>query len=283
MAGPDDMPQRFSEEEVQTLLRKAIERQEADRQRHAHLDHGLTLAEIKQIAAEAGVEPRYVTAAAADLRNSASRPEKTSIWGGPLKFEITRIIPGVLTVEKIGALTGAIREDRPRDRGHLEVLGHSFDWTSGRQSGENYHIRAETQQDQTRLHLSFNLSNIAPVFYLPSMFAVMLAFPLLAVEQELIAGGLVALLALLLTFGMRMALNAYARSKVSKLEALAEKLTKIAEERTPAEARPAPAQPLPEAPRTPEATPPLLDLDDAEDVPSDAPTRRRRSIYGSLD
>ena len=288
MAGPDHPPQRFSEEEVQLLLRKAIERQEADRAQHAHLHDGLTLDEIQHIAAEAGIEPRYVAAALADLKHPATPSAEIPFYGGPVTFSMTRTLPGKLTVEKIATLTAAIREAFEKDRGHLEVLGNRFEWTTSRQSGDGVYVRAQSEGEQTTMRLGYNLSNQAVVYFLPSLMVMMLALPVLFVDQNVLIGSLLIVLAILATFGMRLALNAYARGKIRKLEALADEMGTLMEaaEATPipeATSIPDAPQPLPEAPRTSEKTPPLFDLDAAEEPSADAPTRPRRSIYGSLD
>ena len=84
---------------------------------------------------------------------------------------------------------------------------------------------------------------------------------------------------------MRLALDAYARSKIKRLEKLADRMAEIAQDLRTAEAGPTREAPQPEptTTRTPEANPPLLDLEAPDEAPADAPTRRRRSIYGSLD
>ena len=116
------MPDRlYSEAEVQALLRQA-----ADRQRrlgptdHAH---GLTLAEVEAIAAEAGLDPAHVRAAA-----RLGPDEEVKRWlGAPRQVRRRRTVEGPLTEEAWVDVVQDLRRTFEED-GTATQLGGTREW-----------------------------------------------------------------------------------------------------------------------------------------------------------
>ena len=88
------------------MLKRATELQGA--QGPAGGTSGLSLDELEQIAAEAGIDPNYVKAAALELeegRTDTSYP----VWGGPTSIDLERIVEGEMTEAKWEEAVGEIR------------------------------------------------------------------------------------------------------------------------------------------------------------------------------
>ncbi|MBT8400282.1 MAG: hypothetical protein KJO98_07385, partial [Rhodothermia bacterium] len=91
MSEPRDDERLFGEEDVAKILKSASERQATRKAPNA----GLTLEELKQVAAEAGIDPRHVADAAKEItapgisavpnaQVTASASDQPNFWGGPL-------------------------------------------------------------------------------------------------------------------------------------------------------------------------------------------------------
>lgn len=95
-------PPRFSEQEMALILRRAAELQEG-------MDESpeRSLAEIQEIAAEAGIEPSYVAAAAAEMRRPREAP---GVLGAPTRFHSECLVPGELPSHALAAMVDCVRQ-----------------------------------------------------------------------------------------------------------------------------------------------------------------------------
>src|SRR5690348_872615 len=96
--------QRFTEQEMALILKRAAELQE-------HADgRGVTrsLGEIAEIAAEVGIDRTFVDEAIAELRQPLVR---ASWLGAPTRFHEERTIPGTLTPDEIRGLLDRARSE----------------------------------------------------------------------------------------------------------------------------------------------------------------------------
>lgn len=102
-----DMPspsQRYSEQEMALILKRAAELQEGADGKGAHR----TLAEIQEIAAEVGIDAPFVSEAVAELE----RPRPRVGWlGAPTRFHEERSVAGSLGSTAIGELLDQARAE----------------------------------------------------------------------------------------------------------------------------------------------------------------------------
>ncbi|HEU4883177.1 MAG TPA: hypothetical protein VFT45_13045 [Longimicrobium sp.] len=119
---PDPDGRRYADDETALILRRAAELQGT-----AQPPHSPTLPDLQQIADEAGIEPRYVRQAAAELAAS-SRAGGMADSATDLRLE--RVLPGEIPVSAFDALVEAIRSATGM-AGQATVLGRGFTWTSG--------------------------------------------------------------------------------------------------------------------------------------------------------
>ncbi len=115
----------FSDEEVARILRTAADLQE----RSAAPGQGgrLTLEDLRQIAAEAGIDPRYVDMAATDSQTPAVR-ESSTLAGGDYSWSVHRTVYGEVAEEDRDRVVRAIRSVI-RAKGELEDMYGRMEWS----------------------------------------------------------------------------------------------------------------------------------------------------------
>lgn len=126
MSDPIARPRRFDEREIARILERA-----AELQQRAPLEPtaatGLTLTELEQVAAEAGIDPRHVRAAASALEQDA--PVAGAVLGAPLRVELERTVDREVQPAAYEALAALIR-DTLASPGYPSTLGKGFEWAS---------------------------------------------------------------------------------------------------------------------------------------------------------
>ena len=85
-------PRKYSEDEVGLILRRATEMQRAEPT--APDPTGLTLGELEEIAAEAGIDPRLLRRAASELQAAGPQTFVSRVTGAPVSIEIERWVDG---------------------------------------------------------------------------------------------------------------------------------------------------------------------------------------------
>ena len=99
--------ERFSEQQLGEILRRAAERQEG---LAGEPDGRFSLAEIQQIAAEVGISPAHVAAAAVEVTHR-SPPPPPSALGAPTSFRFERWLDGEIPRSAIGELFDIARRE----------------------------------------------------------------------------------------------------------------------------------------------------------------------------
>jgi hypothetical protein len=132
MSESDRGPRRYSEEEVGLILRRATEIQRAEPA--APDPAGLTLAELEEIAGEAGIDPALLRRAANELHSLRPATAGSRLAGAPLAIELERVVDGELPPERLEDLVPTIVAATP-GRGTASAVGRSLTWSS--QEGSN--------------------------------------------------------------------------------------------------------------------------------------------------
>lgn len=113
---------RYDEEEVALILRNAID---PAYRGPSESSHGLTLAEVKEIAAEVGIDAKVVETAANTLEIRSSRTAHP-LLGAPMTYQYEQWVEGRISAEDYADLMLAIRRVMQRhgivntDRGELD-------------------------------------------------------------------------------------------------------------------------------------------------------------------
>lgn len=129
--GPPMSEARYTDEEVSLILREAMEADEARR------DAGLTLAQLKEIAAEVGVDPAAVESAALAVRarRHARMAGEGGAWRTTTRYETA--VRGRVAPEHHAALIRAIRAALGRKGVATEEFG-ALEWRARDAFGGRY-------------------------------------------------------------------------------------------------------------------------------------------------
>ncbi len=127
MTEPTPSPRRYSEKEVGLILRRATEMQRAEPS--APDPAGLTLAELQEIAVEAGIDPALLEEAAHELESVPPRTLDARLAGAPIRLEVERIVPGELPPEYLQDLVPTIQKGTA-GQGTATAVGSTLTWSS---------------------------------------------------------------------------------------------------------------------------------------------------------
>jgi len=121
---------RFDDEEVARILERAAELQHRAPLAPPDIS-GMTLAQLEQVATEAGIDPQHVRDAAAALERETRTPALpgASLLGAPMRLELERTVEGEIPAGASEALAETIRATIPNP-GYVSTLGKSFEWNS---------------------------------------------------------------------------------------------------------------------------------------------------------
>ena len=161
MASDDRRPpsRRYDDEAVRSVLELATKIQEEEAGRGRGPDgEGLTLAQIQEAAAEAGIDPEYVQRAAARMDYFES-PEPGLQWAGtPLTIRTERIIPGEITHEDFWQVPAEMdAQYNSLGPGSVKMAGRTLTWKSAEGGDRSIQVTVASRMGETRIHASEDL------------------------------------------------------------------------------------------------------------------------------
>jgi hypothetical protein len=160
---------RFNDEEVALIIKRAAELQQTE-QIADEPASALTLAEVEQIAKEAGIDPALIRRAAQtlDRPGEANRP---SPWAGaPTRLVFERVVDGEISPDEHENLIDIIRRTMG-DNGIPSVFGRTLAWTSGAQGsrrqshGRQVDVSVVSRGGVTTIRIEEELRNIAGALF----------------------------------------------------------------------------------------------------------------------
>jgi hypothetical protein len=161
--------ERYGTDEMRQVIARAAEL-EATRDTE---EGALSVGGVERAAAEAGIPPAEVRAAARDIQQSGPRPvpESSGRWtwlsGRRTKIVIDRTIPGEVPVREFPYLVEEIRIALGTV-GLVGTLGSSLTWSTsppGQGTGRNVQITVSARDGQTRLRIEEQMANTAGGLY----------------------------------------------------------------------------------------------------------------------
>ncbi len=267
MAEGSDKARIYDEKAVSAILKRASQLQAKSKQDGGF---GLSLAELKQIAADAGIDPRFVAVAASEFIHP-EEPE-SNWWGGPLSFSLEWTVDGEIddiVWEEIVVETRRYF----KDTGEVRSWSNSREWAHSGRNGVQAHLTATSREGITRLSLFWAEPAMAVAAYIPLLVLSLLMLPI--IFEALALSGLAGAAVWFTGFGVLFMLARWFMSHLSsgKRQDLAElkgRLEQLASEMI------RPTQSLEAAPPEPETGQRLdLDLDDMDPEPRDRRGRTR--------
>ena len=127
MSDPSQLTgRRFNEKEVAAIIKRASELQQVETT--SEPSGGMSLAELEQIAREAGLDPALVRRAASDLDTRVTDREPSAFFGAPTVLVLERTIDGEVSPEEYESLVLEIQRELG-GVGSASTLGRSLVWT----------------------------------------------------------------------------------------------------------------------------------------------------------
>jgi hypothetical protein len=184
-AGPDEEPERrervdvpvaraqpgaesearYSEKQVAQILQRAAQLEQG----RALQKPELSLAEVEEIAREAGLDPSLIRIAAQSLEGTAREQSLGArIAGAPLRRVFERVIDGALTQalhEQLnGDLRAALRAENPRQSPQISSVGRTLT-VSARMSTGVIEIELTPRGNKTLLRIDVSCSQLAGGYF----------------------------------------------------------------------------------------------------------------------
>ena len=153
---------RFTDREVREILKRAVEKSPS---RALAKGDGVSLAELKAIGAEVGIDAGRLEEAARSV--ALDHGNRTNAFlGGPSSISFERTVPGELTPEDTPEVLATIRRTM-RQQGEAEVIHGSLEWNAKGEIGSR-HVTLSSKDGTTTISGATNLTNLAIVTYLPA-------------------------------------------------------------------------------------------------------------------
>ena len=151
---------RYNDREIALILKKAAERQEDVAPREG----GYSLAELEEIAAQAGIDATHVRSAARDLA-MVDRPAGHGFVGSPTIIELERGGEGEIPESEYGDLVELIR-DLTHEVGKVSRVDRTMEWITSRNDMIGMHISVNPGKGKTRVRLVTRHDGVAAIVFL---------------------------------------------------------------------------------------------------------------------
>ncbi len=199
---------KYNEHELRQLMRRATEKQRRSDEQDAA---GLSLDEIKRIAAEVGVNPKFVEMAAEELGDDSLTTKVSKVLGGSYELEARRRTPGALDGKAMAAIASSIRQHSKSDAGHIETLGDSLHW---RTSSGNVNTRSLVVTDDDgacSISASASYGGVAALLHMTPAIMTLIGVMMIAGRPDVTPGLVMLSIAAALFVCMRFAYASMAR------------------------------------------------------------------------
>lgn len=169
MSDASSNSRRFSEEEVALIIKRAAELQETE-QVEQEPGMSMSLADVEQIAKEAGIDPQLIRRAAQGLDRPADTNRPSPWLGAPTRLVFERVVDGEISADDYESLVNEMRRT-VGDNGMPSVLGRTLAWTStpvaGRRHSRGRQIDASiiSRGGVTTIRVEEELRNIAGALF----------------------------------------------------------------------------------------------------------------------
>jgi hypothetical protein len=163
---------KYSDREIALILKRAAEKQEEV----APKEGGYSLAELEEIAAQAGIGAEHVRAAARDL-HQVEGPPGHGFVGSPTVFELERAVEGEIPESEYGDLVELIR-DLTHEVGTVTRVDRTMEWSTHRNDLAGLHISINPGKGRTRIRVVARHDGAAfTLFMLTGLFGTILGIP----------------------------------------------------------------------------------------------------------
>ncbi|MEE8360587.1 MAG: hypothetical protein V3R71_00455 [Gemmatimonadales bacterium] len=163
MPPSDPTPRRYTEKEVGLILRRATELQRTEPSARDQSD--LTLAELEEIAVEAGIDPHLLRRAARDLEYQGPTTFGGRLAGVPLVIQLERVVAGEYPAEHLDELIPVIQVATD-GQGHASAVGKTLTWNSRSDSKlSSQQVLVSANNGETLIRIEERYSELAGALF----------------------------------------------------------------------------------------------------------------------
>jgi hypothetical protein len=165
MTSPDrtPAPRQYTDKEVGLILRRATELQRAEPT--APNPTGFTLAELEEIAAEAGIDPHMLRRAARDLESKRPSTLGGKLAGAPTLIQLERIVVGEYPAEHLDELIPVIQV-AAAGQGQASAVGGTLTWSSRTDSKlSSQQVLVSANNGETLIRIEERYSELAGALF----------------------------------------------------------------------------------------------------------------------
>lgn len=152
----------YDSSEISAILRKATENSSAD---DPDGPVGLSIEELRQLAADVGIDPDQITRAVAEIEMDSGRSERT-FWGGPFSFNSQVLTEGEISAGQWEEMLLTIRNFF-QSKGDISTRESVLEWSSPWGTTNSAQVTALKMDGKTRISVSWNGPLTAVPFYAP--------------------------------------------------------------------------------------------------------------------
>ena len=222
----------FTDREVREILKRAVEevRAAAPSSNAVARREGLSLAELKAIGEEVGIDPARLEDAARAVARGDDGGAR-GLLGGPTNLDVERTVPGEIDPERTHEVLSLIRRVMG-ERGDVDEIGGALEWSSVSESGSRY-VTVAGRDGETTIRGGANLANSVALTYLgPGMVGLIVSIIGVArfVKTGSTIGLLIALVVLAVLFPiMRTVVNRISSRESAKLQRVVDEVARLTE------------------------------------------------------
>lgn len=162
MSDPEHTPslsRRYTEKEVGLILRRATEMQTSEPR--ATNPSGFSLADLEEIAHEAGIDVQYLRRAAAELETAGASTLGIRLAGAPVTIRLERTVPGELPEGAFDELIPLIQV-ATEGQGQASSVGKTLTWSSRTASQTSaQQVLVSSTRGETLIRIEENLGGLA--------------------------------------------------------------------------------------------------------------------------
>ena len=152
-------PRQYTEKEVRLILKSAVELQQQLADRTVGSSGGMSLAELEQVAVEAGVDPTFVRQAAGRLDAAASPSDRNAFLGRPTHIIVERTVNVASDAARFEDFLATVRA-MTHEVGQVSTVGRQFGW-KGRMDGAKTEVSVSAGDQRTTIRVRVELDEIA--------------------------------------------------------------------------------------------------------------------------
>jgi len=222
-------PQRFSEEEVQRVLRRAAELQRRDSRVPTDV-RALSLAELEQIAADSGIDVQQIHRAILELEGGRHRA-RSVLLGAPAHVHLERVLDHESPSSAFEPLVSEMNRALGTT-GQVSAVGETLTWSASNTSSGPVEIAISRLEGGTRIALDASFGGLLGATFggIGGGLGVGLGGPLAAAVGQLTQSWATAAATICLALGLALLLarSLYAtivRRRIRRLEQLMDRLS----------------------------------------------------------